>query len=206
MDNPSSILKIVGQVAGIGGIALGVFLLIFREVIRKNIFPNLAQIQAYRIIRLIVILTFFIAALGIGSWTYVQKSHGGPTPSPTFPSQSAEPAMLKHMELVDSNRFLDAWKSMSTEAHKRFQYEFIAKAYETQRTPLGKVLQRTLHGVTTFKQLPDQTPGAFTSATYISNFENGGLYLEAITTIGEEGDWRVLFHQLAPCPAAICKG
>src|SRR5262245_61502612 len=73
MDSPSSILKIVGQVAGIGGIALGVFLLIFREVVRRNIFPNLAQIQAYRIIRLIVILTFCIAALGIGAWAYVQK-------------------------------------------------------------------------------------------------------------------------------------
>ena len=70
----SSFLKIAGQIAGIGGLALGVFLLVFRDVIRKNIFPNLAQVQGYRIIRMIVIATFLIAALGIAAWTYVQTN------------------------------------------------------------------------------------------------------------------------------------
>lgn len=68
----SSVLKVVGQVAGIGGLALGVLLLIFRDVIRKNIFPSLDKIQAYRILRLIIVSTFLIAALGIGAWVYVQ--------------------------------------------------------------------------------------------------------------------------------------
>jgi hypothetical protein len=68
----SSLLKTVGQIAGIGGLALGVFLVIFREVIRKNIFPHLAQIHGYRIIRMIVVATFLIASMGIAAWTYVQ--------------------------------------------------------------------------------------------------------------------------------------
>jgi hypothetical protein len=70
MDSPSLLLT-VGKIAGIGGIALGVVLIIFREVIRKNIFPNLAQVQGFRIIRLIVVLTFCIAALGVAAWAYV---------------------------------------------------------------------------------------------------------------------------------------
>ncbi len=37
----ADVLKVVGQVAGIGGLALGVFLLLFRDIIRKNIFPKL---------------------------------------------------------------------------------------------------------------------------------------------------------------------
>ncbi len=69
-----SLLKTVGQIAGIGGIALGVLLLVFRDVIRKNIFPQLASVQAYRLIRLVVVLTFLIAALGISAWVYVQKN------------------------------------------------------------------------------------------------------------------------------------
>jgi hypothetical protein len=73
--DPSSLLLTVGKFAGIGGIALGVLLLIFREVIRKNIFPNLAQVQGYRIIRLIVVLTFCIAAFGIAAWVYVTTNH-----------------------------------------------------------------------------------------------------------------------------------
>jgi hypothetical protein len=33
-------LKQLGQIAGIGGIALGVLLLLFRDVIRKAVFPR----------------------------------------------------------------------------------------------------------------------------------------------------------------------
>jgi hypothetical protein len=47
--------KIVGQVAGIGGLALGVFLLLFRDIIRKNIFPKLPPAEAYRLLRLITV-------------------------------------------------------------------------------------------------------------------------------------------------------
>ena len=68
----SSLLGVVGQIAGVAGIALGVLLLIFRDVVRKNIFPNLERHQAYRIFRLIITLTFAIAVIGIGAWVYTQ--------------------------------------------------------------------------------------------------------------------------------------
>lgn len=44
----TQILKTVGQVAGIGGLALGVFLLLFEDTIRKQIFPTLTKAYAYR--------------------------------------------------------------------------------------------------------------------------------------------------------------
>jgi len=65
------ILQAVGKVAGIGGIALGVFLLLFKEVIRKNIFPSLSNDEAYRLIRQFMYLTFGIALVGIAAWTYI---------------------------------------------------------------------------------------------------------------------------------------
>lgn len=68
----TEVLKIVGQVAGIGGLALGVFLLLFRDVIRKNIFPNLNKEQGYRLLMLIIILVWTIALAGIGGWAYVK--------------------------------------------------------------------------------------------------------------------------------------
>lgn len=70
----TSILKVVGQIAGIGGIALGVFLLIFRDIIRKNIFPTLTKEQAYRLIRLMVVLAFITAVIGVSAWVYTSKS------------------------------------------------------------------------------------------------------------------------------------
>jgi hypothetical protein len=47
----TKLIKTVGQVAGIGGIALGVFLLLFCDLIRKQIFPMLVKREAYRLLR-----------------------------------------------------------------------------------------------------------------------------------------------------------
>ena len=67
----AKLLETVGRIAGIGGLALGVFLLLFRDVIRKNIFPTLSDQNAYRLIRQFMYLTFGIAVLGIVAWVYV---------------------------------------------------------------------------------------------------------------------------------------
>jgi len=65
------ILKTVGQVAGIGGVALGVFLILFRELLRKNIFPQLTRDQSYRLLHRISVLVWSVAVIGIGAWVYV---------------------------------------------------------------------------------------------------------------------------------------
>jgi hypothetical protein len=62
------VLGTVGKIAGIGGIALGVFLLIFRDVIRRKIFSRLPAAETYRLLRLIIVLTFLIACLGVFAW------------------------------------------------------------------------------------------------------------------------------------------
>lgn len=63
-------LKMFGQVAGLAGLSLGVLLILFRDIIRKKIFPDLTKEHAYRLLRLIVILVWSIAVLGIGAWAY----------------------------------------------------------------------------------------------------------------------------------------
>lgn len=66
----ADLLKTMGQIAGIGGLALGAFLLLFRDVIRKRVFPQLTKRDAYRLLRLVAILVFSISALGVlaGIW------------------------------------------------------------------------------------------------------------------------------------------
>lgn len=61
-------IEIIAQVAGIGGIAVGGMVLIFRDVIRRNIFPMLTKKHSFELIRLIVILSFLMALAGIGAW------------------------------------------------------------------------------------------------------------------------------------------
>jgi hypothetical protein len=68
------LVKTVGQIAGIGGISLGVFLLLFREIISKSIFPTLKKDHAYRLLFLIAVLVWSVAVIGIGAWVWVEQS------------------------------------------------------------------------------------------------------------------------------------
>ena len=75
----TELLQTVGQIAGIGGLALGVLLLVFRQIIAKNIFPTLKKDHAYGLLRLISILVFAVAIAGIGAWVWVKTSGDGQT-------------------------------------------------------------------------------------------------------------------------------
>ena len=70
----ANLLKIVGQVAGIGGLALGVLLLLCRDIIRKNIFPKLPPAEAYRLLRLITLAVWSVAVIGIAAWVYTSQA------------------------------------------------------------------------------------------------------------------------------------
>ena len=75
------LLKTLGQALGIGGVALGVFFLLFREVIRKSIFPKLKKDDAYRLLRLITVLIWSVAVIGIAAWFWGERK--GPASSIT---------------------------------------------------------------------------------------------------------------------------
>jgi hypothetical protein len=77
------LLKIAAQVAGIGGLSLGVLLLVFRDVVRKRIFPMLKPEQGYRLLRLIIVLVWLVAVVGIGAWVWVTRPPERP-PLPSF--------------------------------------------------------------------------------------------------------------------------
>lgn len=86
-------LSTIGQVAGVGGIAVTALLLIFRDIIRKSIFPRLRTADAYRLLRLITLCTTLVAIGGIAAWTLgphlaaarpgtvVQKTEGPTSPA-----------------------------------------------------------------------------------------------------------------------------
>jgi hypothetical protein len=57
-----------GKRSGIGGIAVGVLLVLFRELIRKQFFPSLPVSEAYHVLLIIILLTFAIAVAGLVTW------------------------------------------------------------------------------------------------------------------------------------------
>jgi hypothetical protein len=79
----TTLLKTLGQIAGIGGLSLGLILIIFREVLKKNIYPTLNRIQAYRILRLIILLVWSIAIIGILAWLITSPENSSQKESKT---------------------------------------------------------------------------------------------------------------------------
>lgn len=86
-------LKVIAQVAGIGGIALGVFLVLFKEIIRKNIFPQLSKVHSFQLLRLIALLVWTVALAGIAAWVWVE----------TRPQDSSEAAVMEPQARPDIN-------------------------------------------------------------------------------------------------------
>jgi hypothetical protein len=201
MDTVST-LKTVGQVAGIGGVALGVLMIIFREVIRKSIFPRLAQVQAYRLIRLIVVLTFSIALSGLAAWVYVQRYPIEPIVA-AFPSISPQPAIDSYLAAVDGSQFDEAHSQLSTIAKGRFDLGLIRSSYETVRIPLGGVKKRETVGHSPYERAPDGTLGPFLNVIIRTKFDRG-MYAELMTLQAEGDQWRIAGHYIVPCQLPVC--
>jgi acyl carrier protein len=70
----SNLFQTLAGAAGLAGISVGFVLVIFRDIIKKNIFPKLNAEHSYGILRLIIQLTFGIGILGIGAWV-IDRSH-----------------------------------------------------------------------------------------------------------------------------------
>jgi hypothetical protein len=204
MEIDGTLIREIGQIAGIGGLALGTLALVFREVIRKNIFPNLTKNHAFQIIRLILILTFSIAALGISAWAFA------PRPSPELKPLSrpqkesgVQDELEAHLALIDSARYSDAYDAMSSAAKSRIPRTMAIQSFEQVRKPLGTPLDRKIIGFTPHDRAPDGTPGPFLTVGLITKFQSG-FFAEVVTFQAEQDLWRVAGHTAVPCLPPYC--
>jgi Carboxypeptidase regulatory-like domain len=66
----AGIFKTLGETAGLAGLSIGLILLLYREIVRKNVFPALSKRDAYRLFRVIAVLSWSVAIVGIVSWVW----------------------------------------------------------------------------------------------------------------------------------------
>jgi hypothetical protein len=62
--------RVVGGVAGLAGLAVGMILLLYREILTKNVFPTLSKRDAYRLLQNIAVLAWSVAMCGIVGWVW----------------------------------------------------------------------------------------------------------------------------------------
>jgi len=99
----ANILKIVGQIAGLGGLSLGIVLILFKEIIKKEIFPKLTKKQAHSILRLILILSWLTGIFGLSIWAYVEigknKEKKTISPNSNYKSIDSTKPSLKFVDI-----------------------------------------------------------------------------------------------------------
>lgn len=67
----TSLFETLGKYAGLAGISVGVVLVIFRQLLKLQIFSKLVSDQTYKLLQQLMYLTFAIGVIGIGAWAFV---------------------------------------------------------------------------------------------------------------------------------------
>jgi hypothetical protein len=90
----AQILRTLGGIAGLAGLAIGMILLLYREIIRKNIFPTLTRTDSYRLLRIIAVLSWSVAMFGILCWVWstaiLHRNQAQPTVAAAAPAAPVE--------------------------------------------------------------------------------------------------------------------
>jgi len=77
----TGLLAKLGKIAGIGGIAVGVFFLIFNKLFQS--FSPIPPLETYLVVRSMMVFTFGIAAIGIFAWI-ASRGFGAHRPMPPY--------------------------------------------------------------------------------------------------------------------------
>ena len=151
MNSQLELLNSLGQVAGIGGVALGVLLLLFRDVIRKKIFPQLTKRQGYRVVLLFLILTWSVAIAGIIAWMTTQNGENGDNRATT--AVSTITASLWRTELDTKGSLIDTTTVTGSPGGSVDEQMFSELVAWTAST-LGVTSQQTPQGVQVTVEVP----------------------------------------------------
>lgn len=144
------ILRTVGQVAGLGGLALGILLLLYRDVIRLKVFRRLSADQSFRVIVLLLVLVWSVALAGLGGWAWLEAMEKQARRNASLPGDQ-EPG--NEIERVQGQLrpiyFAAGSYSLSSYADKRLneyaellrggQFSVVISGHSNEHEPVGNV-------------------------------------------------------------------
>jgi hypothetical protein len=89
------VIKLMGQIAGVAGISLGVVFLLFREALQKSFLHKLRPTDAYRLAKLVVVLAWSIGIVGIGAWMWAPAPPPKPGESQTITTHGSSSPVVQ---------------------------------------------------------------------------------------------------------------
>lgn len=191
-----------GEIAGIGGLSLFVFVYLFREVIRKKIFPQLNSQQAYKLIRLFLLLVFLFSCSGLAAWVYV-INWPHPFELGEAPKAESQPIIIGWMDLIDKKEYQAAHsQSDDLMIKQNFSVERFTELTKSARDPIGYPIERVNIRSGMLTSPPGYPIGYYSYSIFRSRFSNGQSYFETVTLRGISGRWRPCAYEIIPAPPA----
>lgn len=92
------LLTVILKYTGLGGLALLVVLLLFRDVLKKLIFSQLHPEQTYKVIKLSLILISCLVGLSILVWFFLENAKLSPSSESSKPTYQGEDSQLVYFE------------------------------------------------------------------------------------------------------------
>ena len=112
------------------------------------------------------------------------------------PVQDAEDAAQKSAEawldLVDEGRYDESWEEAASLVKTAVTKDDWGRSIASARSPLGKLVSRTVKSRTYAETLPGAPDGRYVVVQYDTTFENKKSAVETITPMMDsDGRWRV---------------
>jgi hypothetical protein len=108
------------------------------------------------------------------------------------PVEVAQKAETSWLELVDAGKYAESWKAAAAAFQAAVTEEKWGSALSSVRTPLGKLVTRTMQSATYTKTLPRVPDGDYVVVLYQTSFEKKQMAQETVIASKEkDGVWRV---------------
>ena len=103
----------------------------------------------------------------------------------------AEQAAYAWLHLVDSSNYAQSWQEAAKSFRKNVSRKDWQGQMDTDRTPLGNVISRTLDNATYSHALPGAPAGQYVVVQYHTHFEHKKSAIETVACIlDKDGKWR----------------
>lgn len=123
----------------------------------------------------------------------------------TPPEEDAAVLINHYLDLIDTRDYASAYALYSKRNNERINMNTFISLSKNVRDPLGEVEQRVLMFASTPEEL-NGMKGPFVVHTYQTRFSGSKeILIESVTTIPENGVWKIAGHNLIPCPPPYCK-
>lgn len=114
------------------------------------------------------------------------------TQSQQKPEELAQKSAEAWLALTDSGKYGESWEQAASFFKDKVSRDQWIGSMTAYRSPMGKVLSRTLKGASYRTSLPNAPAGEYVVIQYNTSFQNQKDAIETVTPmLDKDGKWRV---------------